>query len=140
MSDAERPDIALAAQPSPTSQPSWMVDSEAQHAGYVAVDSGPMPLDPLELSSTELLPGAWVDLLMEGEWVRAQLTWASPHGTLFMFVSAKGLAHSMTRRTLERLRNTGVLRVVSRSDVVEGALDAVAAQALRNTGAQGAGV
>jgi len=112
----------------------WMAGSEAENAGYVAVDSGPMPLEPLELPNTELLPGAWVDLLIQSEWVRAQLTWASPHGTLFMFVSAKGLAHSMTRRTLERLRSTDVLRVVSSGDVVEGALDAVAAQALRNAG------
>jgi hypothetical protein len=121
----------------PLSQPNrsfWMAGSEAQDVGYVALDSGPMPLEPLELLATELLPGAWVDLLIEGEWVRAQLTWASPHGTLFMFISAKGLAHSMTRRTLERLRSTDVLRVVSRGDVVEGALDAVAAQALRNAG------
>ncbi len=138
--DPERSEVEPVAQPSPPSQHFWMADSEAQHAGYVAVDSGPMPLEPLELPNTELLPGAWVDLLIESEWVRAQLTWASPHGTLFMFLSAKGLAHSMTRRTLQRLRSTDVLRVISRSDVVEGALDAVAAQALRNAGAQGTGV
>jgi hypothetical protein len=138
--DPEHLQAEPVALPSPPSQRFWMADSEVQHAGYVAVDSGPMPLEPLELQSTELLPGAWVDLLIEGEWVRAQLTWASPHGTLFMFLSAKGLAHSMTRRTLERLRITDVLRVVSRSDVVEGALDAVAAQALRNAGTQGTGV
>ncbi|MFT5934226.1 MAG: hypothetical protein ACI9M6_001274 [Hydrogenophaga sp.] len=128
-----------AVQPSSPNDRFWMADSEVQHAGYVAVDSGPMPLDPLELPSTELLPGAWVDLLIEGEWARAQLTWASPHGTLFMFVSAKGLAHSMTRRTLERLRSSDVLRVVSRGDVVEGALDAVAAEALRNAAASDSG-
>ena len=138
--DPEHPEAEPVALSSLPSHRFWMADSEAQHAGYVAADSGPMPLEPLELPSTELLPGAWVDLLIEGEWVRAQLTWASPHGTLFMFVSAKGLAHSMTRRTLERLRSTDVLRVVSRGDVVEGALDAVAAQALRNAGASDAGV
>jgi hypothetical protein len=110
----------------------WVAGSEAQEAGYVGLDSGPMPLEPLGLSTTNLLPGAWVDVLIQGEWVRAQLTWASPHGTLFMFISAKGLAHSMTRRTLERLRSSDVLRVVSRGEVVEGALDAVAEQALRN--------
>lgn len=143
IADLERPAVEPVAQPSSPSERFWMADSEAQHAGYVTADSGPMPLEPLaplELSSTELLPGAWVDLLIEGEWVRAQLTWASPHGTLFMFLSAKGLAHSMTRRTLERLRNTDVLRVVSRSDVVAGALDAVAAQALHNAGAESSGV
>jgi hypothetical protein len=141
--DTERPEDEPVAQPSPPSPPSprfWMADSEVQHAGYVAVDSGLMSLEPLELPSTELLPGAWVDLLMGGIWVRAQLTWASPHGTLFMFLSAKGLAHSMTRRTLQRLRSTDVLRVVSRGDVVESALDEVAAQALRNAGVRDARV
>ena len=133
--DSARQKAESDVQPVPPSRRFWMADSEAQHAGFVAVDSGPMPLEPLELPSTELLPGAWVDLLIESEWVRAQLTWASPHGTLFMFLSAKGLAHSMTRRTLERLRSSDVLRVVSHGEVVEGALDAVAAQALRNAGA-----
>jgi len=138
--DPETPHAEHVALASPPSRSFWMADSEVQHAGYVAVDSGPMPLEPLELPSTELLPGAWVDLLIEGEWVRAQLTWASPHGTLFMFLSAKGLAHSMTRRTLERLRSSDVLRVVSRGDVVEGALNAVAAQALRNAGERDTGL
>ena len=126
-------------QPTATSRSFWVASSEAEYAGYVALDSGPMPLEPQGLPSTELLPGAWIDLLIEGEWVRAQLSWASPHGTLFMFISAKGLAHSMTRRTLERLRCTDVLRVVSHGDVVEGALDAVAAHALRNADGRPAG-
>jgi hypothetical protein len=133
--DSGRQEAESDVQPEPSSRRFWMADSEAQHAGFVAVDSGPMPLESLELPGTELLTGAWVDLLIEGEWMRAQLTWASPHGTLFMFLSAKGLAHSMTRRTLERLRSSDVLRVVSYGEVVEGALDAVAAQALRNAGA-----
>jgi hypothetical protein len=51
-----------------------------------------------------------------------------------MFISTRGLAHSMTRRTLKRLLNNEVLRVISRGDVVEGALDAVAQTALRNAG------
>ncbi|WP_291011579.1 DUF1631 family protein [Hydrogenophaga sp.] len=112
----------------------WMAGQEAMDAGYVSDESGPMPLEPLQSASTDLLPGAWVDLLIEGGWVRAQLTWASPHGTLFMFISTRGLAHSMTRRTLKRLLNNEVLRVISRGDVVEGALDAVAQAALRNVG------
>lgn len=140
LEDPERPQTESVSPPSAPNRSFWMADSEALHAGYVSVDSGPMPLEPLELPSTELLPGAWVDLLIEGQWVRAQLTWASPHGTLFMFLSANGLAHSMTRRTLERLRSTDVLRVVSRGEVVEGALDAVAAQALRNAEASDTGV
>lgn len=112
----------------------WMAGQEAVDAGYVSDESGPMPLEPLQSVATDLLPGAWVDLLIEGVWVRAQLTWASPHGTLFMFISTHGLAHSMTRRTLKRLLNNEVLRVISRGDVIEGALDAVAQTALRNAG------
>ena len=73
-----------------------------------------------------------VDLKVQGEWLRAQLTWTSPRGGLFMFISANGLAHSMTRRTLEKLLGKDALRIISRGGVVEGALDAVAQQALRN--------
>ena len=69
---------------------------------------------------------------VQGEWLRAQLTWTSPRGGLFMFISANGLAHSMTRRTLEKLLGKDALRIISRGGVVEGALDAVAQQALRN--------
>lgn len=112
----------------------WMAGREAMDAGFVTDESGPMPLEPLHPAAADLLPGAWVDLLIEGSWVRAQLTWASPHGTLFMFISTRGLAHSMTRRTLKRLLSADVLRVISHGDVVEGALDAVAQTALRNAG------
>lgn len=110
----------------------WIAGSEAADAGFVAVDPEHQPTDgsgPLEL---RLSTGAWVDLLTQGHWVRAQLTWTSPRGSLFMFISASGLAHSMTRRTLDRLLGTDALRIVSRGGVVEGALDAVAQQALRN--------
>ena len=65
--------------------------------------------------------------------MRAQLTWASPHRTLFMFTSRGGLAHSMSRRTMEKLRVQGLIRVISDGHVVDNALDAVAQMALRNT-------
>lgn len=110
----------------------WMAGKEVQDAGFVDAETGPMPLDGLTVVELDLSTGAWVDLKVQGEWVRAQLTWTSPRGSLFMFISASGLAHSMTRRTLERLLGSDSLRVVSRGGVVEGALDAVAQQALRN--------
>jgi hypothetical protein len=62
-----------------------------------------------------------------------QLTWASPHGTLFMFNALSGTAHSMSRRTLDRLRSQGLLRVVAERNVVDDALDQVAKAALRNS-------
>jgi hypothetical protein len=65
-------------------------------------------------------------------WERFQVTWASPHGTLFMFTGRSGQPQSMTRRMLAGLLDTGALKLVS-GHVVERALDAVAEKALRNT-------
>ena len=90
------------------------------------------PLEGVSPRELELSAGAWVNLKTQGEWVRAQLTWTSPRGGLYMFISASGMAHSMTRRTLDRLLGADALQIVSRGGVVEGALDAVAQQALRN--------
>ena len=110
----------------------WMAESEALDAGFLPETALPVPGPAPDLADDMLTTGAWVELQVDGAWVRAQLTWTSPHGSLFMFVSSRGLAHSMTRRTLERLRHNGALRVVARGGMVEGALDAVARQALRN--------
>ena len=110
----------------------WIAGKEAEDAGFVEAETGPMPLEGLNVVEMDLAPGAWVDLKVQGEWLRAQLTWTSPRGGLFMFISANGLAHSMTRRTLEKLLGKDALRIISRGGVVEGALDAVAQQALRN--------
>jgi hypothetical protein len=71
--------------------------------------------------------------VVERRWVRVQLTWASPHGTLFMFTSLSGTAHSMSRRTLDRLRAKGLLRVVAERGVVDDAFDQVAKAALKNS-------
>jgi hypothetical protein len=87
----------------------------------------------------ELLIGAWVDLWVQGKWHRANLTWMSPYRTLFMFISKGGLAHSMTRRTLDKLRSAGQLRVVAQGDVVDQAFDGVARTALRNSALQAEG-
>lgn len=77
--------------------------------------------------------GSWVELRVGGEWVRTQLTWASPHGSLFLFTSALGATQSMTRRSRDKLVASGNLRVISGQPVVDGALDAVAQQAMRNS-------
>ena len=65
--------------------------------------------------------------------MRTQLTWASPHGTLFMFTQADGVNHSMTHQSIDRLFAGGNLRVLAQQAVVEGALNAVAQAALRNS-------
>lgn len=109
----------------------WMAGQAAEDAGFVAGVSGPMPLEPMVV--VELGIGSWVDLKVQNAWVRAQLTWTSPRGGLYMFISSQGLAHSMTQRTLDRLLQKDALRIVVSGGVVEGALDAVAQHALRNS-------
>ena len=76
-----------------------------------------------------LRSGAWVDLFYRRRWLRAQLVWASGKGTLFMFVSHGGRAHSMTRRSCERLIRERLLRPVDSQGVVAQALDAVVNEA-----------
>jgi hypothetical protein len=110
--DAHRPDEARGA----ASVPANLVGPETPLVGV----SG-LPL------------GAWVELSVKGEWVRTQLTWASPHGTLFLFTSAMGTTQSMTRRTHDKLVTAGQLRLISGQEVVGEALDAVAKQAMRNS-------
>ena len=115
----------------------WIGGHEADEAGYlperdVVTSSGAPGAREPGLIEADLALGSWVELQLKGEWVRAQLTWASPHRTLFMFVSGRGLAHSMSRRTMERLRNRGMLRIVSERHMVDTALDAVAQAALFN--------
>lgn len=123
---------------------------EANESGFLEEDAV-MPLDlsndgqasdpsvPAPVAGAELSTGIWVELIFEGQWVRAQLTWVSPHRTLFMFNSTGGKAHSMSRRTLDRLRTQGLMRVVSDGHLVDGALNDVAQVALRNSLDQPAG-
>ncbi len=121
----------------------WMADSEAADSGYLDdasleqdQESRPAPVsavgDQTTWSLDELATGSWVNLALGGSWLRAQLTWASPQRTLFMFVSGSGLAHSMSRKTLERLKRSRLIRLVSDGRVVDNALDAVARTALHN--------
>ncbi|MBE7370113.1 DUF1631 family protein [Ramlibacter pallidus] len=85
------------------------------------------------LRDAELKVGTWVEIQIKGEWVRAQLTWSSPHATLFMFTSVGGTAHSMSRRTLDKLRASDTLRVIADRPVLDEALDHVAQEALKNS-------
>ena len=145
---------------SPVSEP-WLAPREAQQSGFMedwkpdATDfqptvPGQQPLVPnaqggredvanneaaalLPESSVELLLGAWVDLLSEGRWLRAQLTWISPHNTLFMFTSGGRRSHSMTSRMLQQLLAADRLRIISDQGLLEGALDSVARMAMRNS-------
>lgn len=75
---------------------------------------------------SRLRTGVWVDLYSKRQWLRAQLVWASSHGTLFMFISHGGQPHSMTKRSCEKLIAQRLLRPVDTQGVVAQALDAVA--------------
>ena len=131
----------------------WLQPTEAQHSGFMethqsivqqplfqATQAGFGETRPLQeaglspaLPPAALQNGAWVELLLDGGWSRYQLTWSSPHGTLFMFTGAAGKTQSMTRRLLDKMLKAGTLKLVSSQAVVDGALDAVADAALRNS-------
>jgi hypothetical protein len=86
-----------------------------------------------ELPVDDLQPGAWVEMMTGSGWQRVQVTWASPHGTLYMFTGASGQPQSMSRRLLAKMLLSGALKPISGQAVVDGALDAVAERALANT-------
>lgn len=139
----------------------WLADHEVAESGYVDGQSilppqacapadeaavpapvGAAPVAQAPEAAPEIPPldnpsalrtGSWVELTVNGAWLRVQLTWATPHATLFMFTSAAGTAHSMSRRTLERLYQQGQLRTIAARPVVDEALDQVAKAALRNS-------
>jgi Protein of unknown function (DUF1631) len=121
----------------------WLAQSEASGAGFVHEQAIPSDLSaveptaysmPLLAEATISIPiGSWVELMLDGAWLRAQLTWASPMRTLFMFVSRGGKAHSMSKRTMDKLCAQGLIRMVSDGQLVDKALDAVAQAALRNS-------
>jgi hypothetical protein len=132
--------VAAAEAPTAAAQ-LWIGDAEAADSGYldeeiVLVPPEPQPraepVDQAIWTVDSLGTGTWVDLALAGNWVRAQLTWTSPQRTLFMFISGSGMAHSMSRKTIERLKKSRLIRLVSDGRVMDNALDAVAQTALRN--------
>ncbi|TNF58979.1 MAG: DUF1631 family protein [Burkholderiales bacterium] len=84
-------------------------------------DAGQEAEDPLALLDG-LHTGDWVDLFSAGHWLRAELVWASSKGSLFMFTSRGGHAHTMTRRSCEKLLRRRWLRPVATRPVVSRAL------------------
>jgi hypothetical protein len=76
---------------------------------------------------------SWVDVWHEGQPMRAQLTWASPHNTMFLFTAGNGRSLSMTRRGLDNLMANNRLRVVANNGVIDEALDEIARQAWINS-------
>jgi hypothetical protein len=148
--EAPEPDSLFQDFPSSHQDPSdahdgvWLAQSEVSGAGFVneravmqldaSADVHAADLIPISPEVTMTIPiGSWVELTLDGAWVRAQLTWASPMRTLFMFVSRGGKAHSMSKRTMDKLCSQGLIRMVSDGQLVDKAFDAVAQTALRNS-------
>lgn len=112
-------------------QEAQAAEQEAQRVDEIAADPEPLPAGTIRTEDMKV--GTWVEILIKNDWVRAQLTWCSPHATLFMFTSVGGTAHSMSRRTLDKLRSGDQLRIVADRPVVDEALDQVAQAALKNS-------
>lgn len=69
--------------------------------------------------------GQWVEIITNQRAVRTQLTWCSPHHTLFLFTAADASTQSMTRRMIDKLTAEGAFRLISDQPVVDKALRAV---------------
>jgi hypothetical protein len=113
----------------------WLAPLEMHESGFLPdsrISLASTNSEPDTLPPQELAVGSYVDL-MSDRWERWQLTWASPHGLLFMFTHASGATRSMTRRKLNTMMTQGAVRLVSAHPVVDGALDAVAHAAWRNS-------
>jgi Protein of unknown function (DUF1631) len=123
----------------------WLGKQEAADAGFLE-EAAVHPVenntrntqsstaDTGATSTGQSIPiGSWVEIFRSDQWVRCRLSWASPHRTLYMFVEHGGKMHSMSQRTIEKLRSQNLIRMVSDGKLVEKALDAVAQTALRNS-------
>lgn len=126
----------------------WIAPQEALASNFVELGESPGEPTPAyapapgqqpggssveQFTDGELSLGSWVEMWVSGQWQRTQLTWASPHGTLFLFTSVFGSTQSMTRRSRDHLLAVGRLRLVCGQAVDEEALDAVAQTAMRNS-------
>jgi hypothetical protein len=127
---APQPEPEAVAQAPDAARPGTVIEETAAAAPAEHMATGAhTPLRAAE----ELRIGSWVEIEIKGAWVRAQLTWSSPHNTLFMFTSIAGTAHSMSKRTLDKLRSQGQLKVVAERPLIDEALDQVAQAALKNS-------
>ncbi|MBK7003287.1 MAG: DUF1631 family protein [Rhodoferax sp.] len=126
----------------------WIAPAEAKASNFmewtelpapapVVAEKPPEPIlqesiDTIDTIDTWSL-GTWVELLVNERWVRTQLTWTSQQGSLFLFTSVSGTTQSMTRRSRDKLIQSDRLRLATTQTVVDGALDAVASIAMRNS-------
>ena len=104
------PDVeAMASEPAPLSE----TDDDDATSPLTSVRPRARPAARGASAPRDLLLGSTVDLLLAGAWVRAELTWINHNRNLFMFVSGAGLAHAMSRRTMDWLETQGRIRVIA---------------------------
>lgn len=89
----------------------------------VQQEHAPIPRPP---ESDGFVMGAWVELTTSGKLMRTQLTWCSPHNTLFLFTAPDGSTQSMTRRMRDKLVAGGALRLIDGQPATERALRSAA--------------
>ncbi|WP_302175348.1 DUF1631 family protein [uncultured Hydrogenophaga sp.] len=146
LTDALPPASPEQRQPREAEQP-WLAPAELAATGFEDTQAQEdtrgetppdLPQEPGQAVPTpvpaRMATGEWFDLFSGGEWLRAQLVWASARGTLYMFISRGGRSHSMTRRTCDRLLRERLLRPVGSREVVLQALQAVAGELPRRRG------
>lgn len=122
----EKPAAAPTPAPTPAQEPDRGPDPAAAEGGTAPAastteaplpaadseDSAQAPVEVVADPYADFVIGAWVELITNGRIVRTQLTWASPHGTLFLFTAPDASTQSMTRRMRDKLAAEGSLRVV----------------------------
>lgn len=101
-------DGVASAFPTPDDGPETVASPDAALADSMRGDpDGSHASDPY----AQYQVGVWVDIMTNGSFVHTQLTWASPHGTLFLFTGANYSTQSMTRRMRNKLVKEGALRI-----------------------------
>lgn len=94
--------------------PDSLQDETVVPAEAVEIDlpaEGPVPAEAAD-PYPEFRVGIWVELVNQRKPVRTQLTWASPHRTLFLFTAQDNSTQSMTRRMRDKLMAEGSMRVL----------------------------
>lgn len=100
-------DDVAAAFPTPEDEPDTVQSPDTETGINLPEDPGPHDPDPY----ADYRVGVWVDIMTNGSFVHTQLTWASPHGTLFLFTGSNYSTQSMTRRMRNKLVKEGALRI-----------------------------
>ncbi len=77
-----------------------------------ALAQEPKPDVPAADAKGALQIGQWVEIVSQQGAVQTQLTWASPHNTLFLFTGLDGSTQSMTRRMIDKLSGEGSFRLL----------------------------